>query len=164
MHLFKLLPISFIFLIVTFSATHPEDIESVTRHILPSWGNDAPQVIVEMPSYFSLESSKKSDFDVHCFSTKSEYPRIGIYIGHHPNLFSDDKEVKKVRGNVGGRKVEWLRWEESDVFNSECIVSNFFPENDSYGPLMLHIFIASKSEEQLAQYESAFITLCFNNN
>src|SRR5262245_31199239 len=99
---------------------------------IPSWGNGAPTLEIELPAGYTIESRKGADFDVHYLSRvttdDAETGKIGIYVGHYPSLFeSDQPPVEKV-GRVGPKAVKWLcsdgqNGEGKHAFGCQTLVS-----------------------------------------
>ena len=126
---------------------------------IESWGNGAPELSVSVPLGYTVEKHKGPDFDVNYIESKNANdPSMGIYIGHHPNPFSSQKqgiETKKEADVILGQKVEWIRWQgEEDgktSYHSETIVKGAFKEMRGSGVagLMIHVFMNGPDQKQV---------------
>jgi len=125
---------------------------------IESWGNGAPELSISVPSEYTVEKHKGPDFDVNYIESKNANdPSMGIYIGHHPNPFSSQKqgiETKKEADVILGQKVEWIRWQEEKdgktSYHSETIVKGAFKEMGGSGVagLMIHVFMNGPDQKQ----------------
>ncbi|HTF99816.1 MAG TPA: hypothetical protein VK654_04410 [Nitrospirota bacterium] len=118
---------------------------------ITSWGNGSPELEITVPSDYGVEKHKGPDFDVHYLASKNPRdPVMGIYIGHHPNLFSSRLKgiaVEREKGTILGQKAEWIAWQDKEndaaVYHCETIVPGVFKGAGASGiaALMLHIFV-----------------------
>jgi hypothetical protein len=126
---------------------------------IESWGNDAPELRISVPSGYTVEKQKGPDFDVHYVGSKnSNDPSIGIYMGHHPNPFSSRKkgiERRKEGDIILGKNVEWISWEEKQdgktTYHCETILKEAFKGMGASGVsgLMIHVFIKGADQKQV---------------
>ncbi len=128
-------------------------------YVLPSWGNGAPAIVIRLPSGYTRETEKRADFDLHYLMHKERFPRIMVYVGHHPNPFS--REVKADRKTKRQVKIsdcdeEWTEWKDEEQVRGEMVVSRLFPEGQAYSGLMVHISINADSQQQLREAEEWF--------
>lgn len=80
--------------------------EDVHRTVeLPSWGNGAPPLLIDVPATAKQERTEGPDFDVFYFSEPGG-ARLGIYLGHHPNSFQP-ANARKEKGTIVGRAITW---------------------------------------------------------
>src|SRR5260370_23890164 len=133
-------------------------------YTMPSWGDGAPRLQVDLPASFSMKRNEGPDFDVLYFSDASTKSSMGIYIGYNPGLHSSEAGVTDVQhhpGRVGEVSVEWLRWSKDGRRRSETLVQDFFGRSTArdYAGLVLHIFTGAPSERDVARMEAAAGTL-----
>ncbi len=123
-------------------------------------GMGAPQLSISVPSgYVHIEKHKGPDFDVNYITSKNPGdPALGIYVGHHPNLFSSQKkglETKKETDVILGQKVEWISWREEQnektIYHYETIAEGAFKgfENGYVAGLMVHVFIEGSDHKKV---------------
>jgi hypothetical protein len=150
----------FSFAAVPLSSQNTKGRSSLTRYILPSWGNGAPAIVIRMPEGYERETKKPADFDLHYLNNKRLLlPGILVYVGHHPNAFSrnisPDKK-KKRNAKIAGRNEEWVEWIDQGHYFGEVLLSKLFPNNKSYGGLIVHISINATAERDLLEAEQWF--------
>jgi hypothetical protein len=126
---------------------------------IESWGNGAPELNISAPSGYTVEKHKGPDFDVHYVRSKNPNdPSMGIYIGHHPNLFSSQKqeiETKKEADVILGQNVEWILWQEKEdgktSYHRETIVKEAFKgiEGGGVAGLVIHVFINGPDQKKV---------------
>jgi hypothetical protein len=132
---------------------------------IPSWGNGAPELQMELPAAFEMERRQGPDFDVFYFTEKSTHAEIALYLGTAPALKSEGlpaTTVQREKGKIAGLEVEWLRWTERSTERSETLVNGIFgpaAAKASYGGLTLHLFLSARTKEHLTQLEQAADTL-----
>lgn len=127
--------------------------------IIESWGSGAPELNISAPPGYSVQKHKGPDFDVHYLKLKNpDDPSMGIYIGHHPNLFSSQKkgiETKKEADVILGQSVEWISWEEKEdrktTYHCETVVKEGFWRDRSSGVagLVVHVFIRGPDQKSV---------------
>jgi hypothetical protein len=127
--------------------------------MLEPWGNGAPELSISVPSGYTVEKYKGPDFNVHYIRSKNpNAPSLGIYIGHHPNPFSSQKqgiETKKEADVILGQNVEWILWQEKEdgktSYHRETIVKEAFKGMGGGGVagLMVHVFIQGPDQKQV---------------
>ena len=133
---------------------------SLTRYVLPSWGNGAPAIVIWLPAGYERETKKPADFDLHYLNNKKlQLPGILVYVGHHPNPFSsgiapDKKTTIKVR--IAGREAEWIEWVSEGHYLGEVLLSGLYPDDPNWGGLVVHISINAKTEKDLHEAERWF--------
>lgn len=164
MRLALLIPVLLI-LAACASNSHVDSLVTKTFTI-KSWGNGAPRLLVDLPSTFELEESDAADFTVIDLTDRKFNSTAGIYLGHHPSLASELPRIRvtgEVEGRVGHVPVKWLRWTENmaNAFASETLVNGFFDPKAKEGvaELVIHIFLSSRSPDQLTSLENSFRTL-----
>ncbi len=126
---------------------------------IESWGSGAPELSISAPSGYSVQKQKGPDFDVHYIRLKNPNdPSMGIYIGHHPNLFSSQKkgiETKKEADVILGQNVEWILWQEKEdgktTYRCETVVKEVFKGMGGSGVagLMVHVFIRGPDQKKV---------------
>ncbi len=126
---------------------------------IESWGSGAPELSISAPSGYTVQKHKGPDFDVHYIRLKNpDDPSMGIYIGHHPNPFSSQKEgieTKKEADVILGRNVEWILWQEKEdgktTYHCETIVKEVFKGMGSAGVagLVVHVFIRGPDQKKV---------------
>lgn len=72
---------------------------------LPSWGNGAPPLLIEVPTAAKPERTEGPDFEVFYFAEPGG-ARLGVYLGHHPNSFRP-KDARREKGTIAGREISW---------------------------------------------------------
>ena len=110
-------------------ASGPRSTPAIRTYTLPSWGNEAPRLQIDLPSSFSMRRNSGPDFDVFYFSDPSTGSSMGLYSGHHPGLRSREAGVTHVSsqpGRVGDIPVEWSRWSQAGEYRSETLVHDFY--------------------------------------
>jgi len=126
---------------------------------IESWGSGAPGLSISAPSGYTVQKHKGPDFDVHYVRLKNpDDPSMGIYIGHHPNLFSSQKkgiETEKETDVILGQNVEWTLWQEKKdgktTYHCETIVREVFKGMAGSGvaSLIVHIFIRGPDQKKV---------------
>jgi len=126
---------------------------------IESWGSGAPELTLSAPPGYIVQKKKGPDFDVHYVRVKDpSNSSMGIYIGHHPNLFSSQKkgiEAEREEDIILGQKVEWSVWrEKSDgktTYYCEAIVQGVFKglEGRGVASLMVHLFIRGPDQKKV---------------
>ncbi len=126
---------------------------------IESWGTGAPGLTISVPAGYTIQKHKGPDFDVHYIRVKNvDDPSMGIYIGHHPNLFSSQKkgmETKREVDVILGQNVEWILWQEKEdgktTYHCETLVREAFKgmEGSGVGGLMVHIFIRGPDHKKV---------------
>ncbi len=126
---------------------------------IESWGSGAPELSVSVPPGYTVQKHNGPDFDVHYVRLKNPNDAsMGIYIGHHPNLFSSQKkgiETKKEADVILGQNVEWILWQEKEdgkiTYHSETIVKDAFKGTGGSGAagLMVHVFIRGPDQKKV---------------
>ncbi len=127
--------------------------------MIESWGSGAPGLSISVPSGYSIQKHKGPDFDVHYVRLKNiDDPSMGIYVGHHPNLFSSQKkgiETKKEEDVILGQNVEWISWQEKEdskaTYHCETVVEGVFKGMEGRGVagLIIHIFIRGSDPKKV---------------
>ena len=72
---------------------------------LPSWGNGAPPLLIDVPTSAKQERTQGPDFEVFYFAEPSG-ARLGIYMGHNPNSFRP-AGARQEKGTIGSHQVTW---------------------------------------------------------
>ena len=131
--------------------------ENVLR--IESWGSGAPELTISAPSGYIIQKKKGPDFDVHYVRVKDpKDPSMGIYIGHHPNLFSSQRkeiETEREEDIILGQNVEWTVWQEKSngktIYYCEVIVKGVFKglEGRGVASLIVHIFIRGPDQKKV---------------
>ncbi len=126
---------------------------------IESWGSGAPELTLSAPSGYIVQKKKGPDFDVHYVRVKDPNdPSMGIYIGHHPNLFSSKKkgiEAEREEDIILGQNVEWTVWQEKSngktTYYCEAIVKEAFRglEGRGVSRLIIHIFIRGPDQKKV---------------
>lgn len=126
---------------------------------LESWGNGAPELNLSVPQGYSGQKQKGPDFDVYYITSKDPNdPSMGLYIGHHPNLFSSQRkgiETTKEKDAILGQNVEWIAWEEKQngktVYRYETIIENGFKgfKGGGVDRLRIHVFLKGPAQKQV---------------
>ena len=126
---------------------------------IESWGSGAPELSISVPSGYTVQKHKGPDFDVHYVRLKNPNdPSMGIYIGHHPNLFSSQKkgiETKKEEGVILEQNVEWILWQEKEdgktTYHCETIVKEVFSGMGGSGVagLVVHVFVRGPDQKKV---------------
>ena len=84
----------------------PVPTEEARRTVeLPSWGNGAPALLIDVPVAAKQERTQGPDFEVFYFAEPGG-ARLGIYLGHHPNSFRP-ADARQEKGTMGGRQITW---------------------------------------------------------
>ncbi len=84
----------------------PAPVEGARRTVeLPSWGNGAPPLLIDVPAAAKQERTQGPDFEVFYFAEPGG-ARLGIYLGHHPNSFQP-AGARQEKGTIAGRQVTW---------------------------------------------------------
>jgi hypothetical protein len=141
--------------------------EDVLR--IDSWGSGAPELIIAVPSGYTVQKNKGPDFNVHYIRMKNpDDPSMGIYIGHHPNLFSSQKkgiETVKERDVILGKNVEWTIWQEKDdgktTYHCETMVREVFKGMGGSGVagLVVHAFIRGPDQKKVNSLKNSLKSL-----
>jgi len=149
--------LSMVFVMTTSTFSNDDAVLTIT-----SFGTE---LVVTVPSAYGIETHRGPDFDVHYIGTKDPRgPVMGIYIGHHPNLFSSRKTgttSEKEADTILGQKVEWIIWQgkENDemIRHCETIVQEVFTGSGSrsIAALMIHIFIQGPANEEVTSLRTA---------
>ena len=131
---------------------------------MPSSGNEAPRLQIDLPSSFSMRRHSGPDFDVFYFSDPSTGSSMGLYSGHHPGLRSREAGVTHVSsqpGRVGDIPVEWSRWSQAGEYRSETLVHDFYGRNAprGYVGIILHLFTVATTERDVERMQAAAATL-----
>ena len=135
---------------------------AVKTCVLPSSDNGTPSLRLEIPSGFSMHKYEGPDFDVFYFTEAVTKSTMGLYSGSHPSLSkSEAGDVRRQPGRVGDVSVEWLRWSQDGKHHSETLVPDFYGQKvtPEQADLVLHIFIETSTEQDIARMESAVATL-----
>jgi hypothetical protein len=145
-------------------ASPPPSTTATKSYTLPSSGNGAPRLQIDLPSSFSMRRHEGPDFDVFYFSDASTKNSLGLYVGDHPSLHSSKAGVASVQhqqGRVGHVSVEWLRWSSDGRHWSETLVHDFFGQSTprEYAGLVLHIFTGAPTAQDVVRMEAAATTL-----
>lgn len=112
---------------------------NIVTYELPSWGNGAPRLLIELPEGIKVRLSNEVDFDVYSiFPADGDGSfKIGIYVGHHPSPNSPASASKKP-ATVDSVPVIWRTWQAQEfgktVHHGEALVENFFPCGQSGNP------------------------------
>jgi hypothetical protein len=116
----------------------------LTKFIISSWGNGAPQLEIKLPQDWDYQQQKGPDFDVHWFTDQKTKENIGFYIGHHPNI-KKSTDVKHLRRNVGNIETEFYSENQGGKIFTQSIVQGFFKGHAGSGvaELIIHIMINS---------------------
>ncbi len=137
---------------------------------LPSWGNTASTLLVDIPPGYSIRTRKGVDFDVHYIQAADEKERedtgCGIYVGHQPS-FAPPRDAKTRSGSIAGEKVTWYEWQDESakrkILRGQTLVPALFRSaKDQAGGvagLQVHIFIWASGEEHLRKLRSVAETL-----
>ena len=139
----------------------------VQTHTLSSRATGVPRLELDLPTGFHVRRHEGPDFDVFYFRDTKRNASLGVYVGQHPGLHSNESEltdITRVAGHVGNASVEWLHWRESGDYHSEALIKGFYgtPEaagNTSFGGLLLHVFAQAPTSEQLSALEAAASSL-----
>jgi len=140
---------------------------------IPSWGHDAPALLMDVPVGFALTRRQGPDFDVYFLEQPGDpaHRRMGIYVGHTPNPMAS-KSATVEPGMVGPRKIGWHVWSEEDqgktLYFREAIVPAFFkglakgtpdsrkpaatdsgPQGPLYGNLSIHVWAQGTDADQV---------------
>ena len=95
---------------------------------VPSWGNGAPTVLIDLPAAAKMEHRQGPDFDVTYFTLRSG-ARMGIYVGHNPNP-SHPPGAQSLKGTFGSVPVNWYCWEKiqdgAAAYTCETVVDGLF--------------------------------------
>jgi hypothetical protein len=132
-------------------------------HSLPFWGNE-DRLHIELPSGFTMGRQQGPDFDVFYFSDSFTKSTMGFYVGHNPGLRSSEANIGNVQrqaGRIGDASVEWFRWSQDERHHSETLVRGLYGQNAprEYAGVVLHIFTAATTKQDVARMETAATTL-----
>lgn len=150
-------------------APAPSPAPAMRTFEVPSWGNGAPNVLIDLPADAKTEHQRGPDFDVTYFTLPSG-GRLGIYAGHHPNP-AHPANAQSLKGVIGGQPVTWFCWQatanEAGKYTCETVVEGLFrspappapqapspPSASGVESLTLHIWAAGSGAdvEQLCGY------------
>ncbi len=93
---------------------------------------------------------------------------MGIYIGHHPNLFSSQKkgiETKREEDVILGQTIEWILWQEKEdgktIYHCETVIKEVFKGAEGRGVagLVVHIFIRGPDQKKVNSLKTSAKTL-----
>jgi hypothetical protein len=85
--------------------------------------------------------------------------------GHNPAAAGNGAMVRLLHigrpGRVGDISVEWSRWSQDGKYRSETLVHDFYGQSTprGYAGLVLHLFTAAVTEQDVARMEAAAATL-----
>lgn len=132
---------------------------------IESWGSGAPELTLSAPSGYIVQKKKGPDFDVHYVRVKDPNdPSMGIYIGHHPNLFGSQRkgiETEREEDVILGQSVEWTVWQEKSngktMYYYEVILKEVFKglEGRGVASLMVHIFIRGPDQKKVTSLKKS---------
>jgi hypothetical protein len=105
---------------------------------LPSWGNGAPPLLLDVPAGYTSKQTKGPDFDVFYISSKTSKGTIGIYVGHHPR----EQVTVSSRAAIRWRVTDSLEGGQQ-VYGAEAVLQGVF--NGQPGPgvsaLLVHVMV-----------------------
>jgi hypothetical protein len=117
-------------------APSPSPAPALRTFEVPSWGNDAPALLLYLPAEARMEHRRGPDFDVTYFTLPSG-GRLGIYAGHHPNA-THPANAQSLKGIIGGVPVTWFCWQatanEAGKYTCETVVEGLFRSPASAPP------------------------------
>lgn len=131
--------------------------EEVQLTELPSWGNGAPSLMLNLPKGFTYTQQKGPDFDVHQFRHPGDIGVLSIYIGHHPQRV-ESKGAKELKKSVGSKVVQFRQQSKQYGTFTDAVVTDFFKGDKGQGveSLVIHIFMHVKDKKF---YDSAWTIL-----
>jgi hypothetical protein len=132
------------------------------RVTLPSWGDGAPELELELPPDFTRSSKKGEDFDVHYIAPTGRAADAAhgtIYVGHHPGFFhtreTDVEGLSHVTETIHGEQVEIYSFTQAKdhTFHKEAILGSVFAlsPGDTIRALRVHVACGGTSEERVAE-------------
>jgi hypothetical protein len=125
---------------------------------LPSWGNGAPALRVDVPDGYQLHHQKGPDFDVFSFTSLRTGGSLGIYVGHHPSV--DPREAAPSRGGY-----RWLFRDDTTarrrVYGADALVEGLFAGQAGAGvsKLLVHVFVRGPSQAVVDELKAAAETI-----
>ncbi len=148
---------------------------NVVTFELPSWGNGAPGLLIELPEGFTIKLNNGTDFNLYSVVRPEgdHAGSIGIYVGYHPNTNWPATATKK-SAVIDSVPVVWRSWRTmkggESVHHSETIVDGLFPCQASSGKpieqvrpetcgLKMHVFIEANQLEEVEKMVSWIGTL-----
>ncbi len=155
------------------STTEPDPIPDPPKtwtgseHRLESWGQGAPEVLVNLPGNYQLTKEDGADYSVYSIrdgsAVASSLAAAVIYVGHHPQP-SETAGVTE-SGMIGDRKVDWVAWQEGSEGNAmhhrELHLRDFFKgaQGADVQQLVLHIMVAGNDESAVKALCKAMASL-----
>ena len=133
--------------------------------VLPSWGNGAPELLIQLPSNYGVRPSKGPDSDVFYLGPKGEPSSdIMLYVGHNPSAPAPSESAQEIRGTIRGRTITWRRWVEgaagARIFKQEAMIRALFDTSASgYGGLIVHALIMGPDAGTLERRQRIVETL-----
>jgi hypothetical protein len=145
-------------------ASHQRESGAITTktYTLTSWDPDVPGMKIDVPVSFTFLRQEGPDFDVFYFSDPSAGDSVSIYVGNHPRLHSKEATgARKQPGRIGIASVEWLRWSQGGICQSETLVKDVYGQilPPEQAGLVLHIFISAPTEQEVSRLEKAVASL-----
>lgn len=139
-----------------------------TEQRLESWGNGAPELLVNLPGAYQLTKQDGPDFDVYSVreadpADASSLAAAVIYIGHHPQ--ANETAGVTESGMIGDRKVDWVAWQEGSEGNAmhhrELHLRDFFKGSQAKDvkQLVVHIMVAGNNEQAVKALCKAMASL-----
>jgi len=137
--------------------------------VLPSWGNGAPELLIQLPSNYGVRPSKGPDFDVFYIGPKGEPSSdIMLYVGHNPSARAPRESAQEISGTIQGHTITWKRWVEGEggakIYKQEAMMRELFDTSGSgYGGLIVHALIMGPDAGTLEQRQRIVETLRTGN-
>jgi hypothetical protein len=129
---------------------------AVVTLTLPSWGNGAPPLRVDVPAGYKSEQTKGPDFDVFYISSKASKGTIGIYVGHHPRESPTPSSPAAIRWRV----TDSLEGAQQ-VYGADALLQGVFSGQPGPGvsALLVHVMVRGPDTLVVESLQSAARTL-----
>jgi hypothetical protein len=120
---------------------------------------------ISLPENYYIETFMGPDFDVYYINTKNteleEITNGGIYLGNHPSLFGDDKEInlifiENIYCKIFNKDRKWKVYNNENNYIAEIIIRN---NGGKGGDNYMHIWTNGKTKDELYKIVYLFSTL-----
>jgi hypothetical protein len=132
---------------------------AVVTLTLPSWGNGAPDLRIDVPAGYRLNHTEGADFDVFYFARQRGGASLGLYVGHHPST-EDCAQPAADLARISWRRSE-TRAAKRTAYGADALLEGLFAGSERPGvsALLVHVFVRGADAAEVGRLKDAVASL-----